>query len=835
MSAYPNEETIEQLLAMGLASSRQEAITRLQAHNNDLQRTVEAIFENPTNPLEMVHQSNDVWDERPFQSDRTNDGSRVSDPTYGGQPGHLQPHIFGAPSRPPSRVDGSRLIDLTPEHAAADPNTSFNAAHNREDEDLRLAMQLSMNDMGPQESGVTDTRVVQYGPAQRGGSDENQLSLTRQSSTHEIIIDPFQTERNFEMEQPAFLRPCPTAPYLAPLLTILHAIPLARKALLCLNHLPEHQPNVDNWWSTASTPVTIHRRNRGHGIESDRIAYDDIIFETQRLMAFLDASQRSYAGVEALLQIDLVREKEVDLVVTRFLSLWGDAVQRKTQSEESYELFISLGVKLLTATKQVLAQEPFSLLNLRLEESAEPEPQTIYQAMDDMIWQSPTVNDTSMAYLSHVGDIFTIRIGRYDERGRQLPRNVEIPFIWYPDRYLEENLDMATEIRRVRAETTVVLEEANRRLESLTQLKMSGSGSVDTKPLLGASMNVLEPSEWLAKTKDGKTKVPKISNRITKGRGRIEKPQHTPVAQKIKLVSNAIDEKMQRAEKEKQAAKEQLQDVANLFTDWTDDHTAQPHHSYTLRGVSTEPNVTYVLHPTRRGDTMRGGQTKDWNEPFWQYQWWRMSYTETHDPSNPIVTKMQVSEDDVLHAAHLECASGSVLLVYANPKAMNVTHWGELPGSLKEFIQNDNNLFTRDIHRQRGGYDGADDRDDHPPQHHSSRTEEMVEIDHRRRLVVGSRNGEEEEGSGQVRRASSEDSTEVQWGGMTPPSPPVDQNLDFAGPISVSVPVSVPVSGSGSGGAGGEKGGGMEKEMEEVRGGGSGEGDGNGNGEEEKK
>ncbi len=89
---------------------------------------------------------------------------------------------------------------------------------------------------------------------------------------------------------------------------------------------------------------------------------------------------------------------------------------------------------------------------------------------------------------------------------------------------------------------------------------------------------------------------------------------------------------------------------------------------------------------------------------------------------------------------------------------------------MKTFVQKDNATFARELQgqyhqeeaEQRQRYEGGVDHIHDGGELNT--TEEMVEIN---------RVGSQGEGNGIRReRASSEDSTEVQWGGVTPPSPP---------------------------------------------------------------
>lgn len=108
-----------------------------------------------------------------------------------------------------------------------------------------------------------------------------------------------------------------------------------------------------------------------------------------------------------------------------------------------------------------------------------------------------------------------------------------------------------------------------------------------------------------------------------------------------------------------------------------------PHHKYTLRGVCTEPHVTYVLKRRVSEGSTNGCATSADDE----YQWWRISFS-TDDAKNRQAgtssegdaalhnsdvigyTARKVREIEVLRAAREE--SKNVLLVYANNNAMNV-------------------------------------------------------------------------------------------------------------------------------------------------------------------
>ncbi len=69
-------------------------------------------------------------------------------------------------------------------------------------------------------------------------------------------------------------------------------------------------------------------------------------------------------------------------------------------------------------------------------------------------------------------------------------------------------------------------------------------------------------------------------------------------------------------------AQESLRQLSTIFTKQSDNPEMPPHHMYTLRGVSTMHNVTYVLHPELGSDDEDDASISNW-------QWWRISYSKT--------------------------------------------------------------------------------------------------------------------------------------------------------------------------------------------------------------
>lgn len=133
-----------------------------------------------------------------------------------------------------------------------------------------------------------------------------------------------------------------------------------------------------------------------------------------------------------------------------------------------------------------------------------------------------------------------------------------------------------------------------------------------------------------------------------------------------------------------------LRDYSKILTEPPESPTEPPYHKYTLRGVCTEPHITYVLRPRENATSSESRADDEW-------QWWRISFS-TEDaktrqaessrdghaaPNNADVigyTARKVREIEVLRAAREEFKS--VLLVYASANAVRAQE-GQIPPPLQ--------------------------------------------------------------------------------------------------------------------------------------------------------
>ena len=88
-------------------------------------------------------------------------------------------------------------------------------------------------------------------------------------------------------------------------------------------------------------------------------------------------------------------------------------------------------------------------------------------------------------------------------------------------------------------------------------------------------------------------------------------------------------------------AKKNLEEASKpLLTQFSDDATISPQHPYTLRGVCTDPDTTYLLFPVVEGDEKTSNPEEEdnatgTNKKGLTYEWWKIVYSEM-DPK-PVV------------------------------------------------------------------------------------------------------------------------------------------------------------------------------------------------------
>ncbi|KAI9772978.1 MAG: hypothetical protein M1840_008860 [Geoglossum simile] len=714
MFEEPSEDKIESLLQMGVASTRDEAILKLKANGNDIERTIDSIFV----PTE-THQQNTVWDEAPFSSSDRNGSVELrikrEDPWSDMDgfpilhtPDNLQSNVFG-PTRPPSRND-RETIDLTREHAAADPSMSM-SAEDREDADMKRAMEISRSEMTPQETGVTH-----FGPATRGHYEDADWAVaTVGSGAHEIFPNPEPIDRKRIPGEPAFLKPSPSAHNLASFITILHSIPLARRALLFQDHLLPDYGHNDEWWDGTPTKV-LKIVSYDEGIQTERYE-DEIIYETQRLLAFLTKTTRTYGSAEVLANTEGVRSAHLDIIIADYLESWYTAAKRLTPHDTLPEIFRTVAISYDEEGER--KTQPVFLPTLPVDEN-----QTLYDVIDEALW-AEVDEDREETYFEQASEVFSLLLKSTNANHNGI--GTRIPTVLYLDRYMESSKSPAKEMRSKKMGMKRRVQEIERLEALLTEAHSSGipRGAYDPRVLLQAAVAQLTTHT-----------LPRQVNGISEEDAESEFSQthsnnNAEIAQKLKQIYETVLVKLEALKEQKEKARASLQELSALLTQPSDDPENSPRLRYTLRGIATLPHITYVLLPISESET---GNTPD--AILRGQQWWKINFsTEAMSTNNtnsyyvssstvPTGGEWDVTEDtswgshgqvmasstamaesgaswvqkvpeiQVLKAAREE--SQSVLLVYASDRAMKASY-PSLPPALEKFTEIDNAAFATEL------------------------------------------------------------------------------------------------------------------------------------------
>jgi hypothetical protein len=322
-----------------------------------------------------------------------------------------------------------------------------------------------------------------FGPATKDQYDSSQWALVPTASSTEVIADPIPSQRKREPGQPAILKPSSNFNYLSTLIPILHSIPQFRNALLCPGLLQTDYWAGDDWWkgSPAETSRIIEMgRSEAYGL--------DILYEAQRLMAFLDKSDRIYGSVDAMIQSDAWRElqspaEDPDDDLLKFLLSWGFAF-------ESHVPDATLnGALRSTFTVSGGTQESF-VLDVTVTRDKSRSDLSLYEVLDDALFASAM----GSAHIKDASDVLIFRATSSNTDASDI--GCRIPATLYIDRYLETNKLIIDDMRQEAEKHEEKLRGFQRQAEKMKfhTPKKGGAKRLDTLQMLRASMTAYDPA-----------------------------------------------------------------------------------------------------------------------------------------------------------------------------------------------------------------------------------------------------------------------------------------------------------------------------------------------------
>lgn len=328
--------------------------------------------------------------------------------------------------------------------------------------------------------GVVGNSKPAFGPATKDTYDASQWALVPTAT--EVIADPIPSQRQREEGQPAILKP--NLNYLYALIPILHSIPLFRNALLCPTVSQRNYWMGDDWWKgNASPPARIVDTTIGpteaHGL--------DIIYEAQRLMAFLDNTDRIYGSVGALLDSDAWKEfpanmEDPDDDLLKFLLFWSFAYQSQVPDAK-------LDGSLRSVFNAAGERRDTFVLDGNVTRDPTRPGLDIYDVLDDNLFCAAT----GTAHITELSNVLIFRLSSATTNAIDL--GCRIPATLYADRYLEKNRHVIDGMYRDIKQYEDQLVEIKTQVERLMwhTPQKAGAKRVESLKLLQTSMTAFEP------------------------------------------------------------------------------------------------------------------------------------------------------------------------------------------------------------------------------------------------------------------------------------------------------------------------------------------------------
>ncbi|KAK2750425.1 hypothetical protein FQN57_003905 [Myotisia sp. PD_48] len=743
------EEAIGAFIAF-TSASREQAVKFLTASNFDSNRAINTYFENsgglvtevslrvPATDSSTKHSFTDINSRKSDHKgtrrcSKTITVIKASSPRILAMEHHLaRPRESGPVNRMKEYLTIKRLsyqqtqvsvcilsglhfgIWLTDSIVIAGSNMSL---EEREEQEIQQAMAMSLYrdfETDKQESGVMPLAGAHFGPANREYYDERAWSMTVHGSpVREVCLDPDPKQRRRKLGEPAFLGPCTEAVYLAGLLTILHAIPLARQQLLSRVKPLSNYGRNRLWWTGDQIRIGLDQVDLETRSSTDKNFYS-ALYEIQRLMAFLDGTDRAFGSADGLANMQALGGLPREQILEAFFRLLEDSPSL-VGTNPAQNTFFSTGVK-HSSSEDECASQDFAILELTVDDTIAGK--SLYDAFDDHIWADMPGRDLQDVWLSHVAHVFTICLQNPTNSERL---DLKIPPVWYPDRYMDSCKSIATEIRLGRLKVQSELNKIHALMDRFSNTELSSHSVVSFESMI----EKVEAGSQVALHDQYTVGLPEAE--ISSEKQPVSSESIQELVKQLKQISEKITRKAKELEGRRLQALESLKDLSTNLTTPSSNPDEPPSQKYTLRGVCTLPHVLYVLRRNEHDYNQMADESVDSQHVSDEWQWWRISFSvedaniETQLPAVPSSIGASGTEDasikrsranispntdllgysirpvrevEVLRAAKEE--SSTALLVYASEDAVNFVG-DALPESLQKFVNMDNNLFQTEI------------------------------------------------------------------------------------------------------------------------------------------
>ncbi|EQK98555.1 ubiquitin interaction domain-containing protein [Ophiocordyceps sinensis CO18] len=718
-SREPSEEEILQVIDFASLDShddRSMVIQALKENAGNVESVVMQYFDDPTSFRQKFTRA---WNDQMFSANR--DGSDnhtgisfhiesigpndviqgVTSPADGRGP--------GAPSRPPSRSNNRSPLGIMVDWTAAGDVSGGSNTQTREDEDMQRALRESAQEAGitlpRQESGVLDpsTSVPSFGPANRGDYDQDGWAMI--PSETKVATAPVPEMRKRAPGAPAFLvsglssagKHC-----LGGLLTILHEIPLSRNILLESSYPANYYGFNGDWWKGQEIlpPHVLSQLQSGAIAWGSRLgAKPSCGEEIQRLMAFLDSTERSYGTVSVL--TDLIPFSTVAPEKRLFENLVHDWAELMMPLTQVATLAHVLG------DDEGEEEAGFALLDVENVRTDYDNIKTLYESLDHVMWsEALSWNElhegSKMAMFKHVGDVMVIKFS-----GDGPQDSIEIPEELFPERYLVSRKDEARRIQKGWCETKKAIQHLTAVAQGEQELyEWRNDWSRQSSDKRGIIIKAID--QW------------KVYREYLESRGRFrgmedsgfdtdkypdyraapcqmddeEKQHHQAVEDVLQLAERAlanIEERLKALDQDLEQTRTRQRFLGRLLT--VPDKPGRPQpmtcKKFLLCGVATPTDIVYLRQRSEPE------LTEMESEPKPHDQWWRLAYAP--EDEQPVKAE-KIEIERVLREVWQE--TKNPLLVYATDDALK-TPRAPLSAPLQRFARADNKAFRQELSRTR--------------------------------------------------------------------------------------------------------------------------------------
>lgn len=651
-----------------------------------------------------------VWDDKAFDSNRDNTAPSTNssiglsyniqgpdetnhDPIlYGSQPGAYDPSSFAAPTRPPSRANS--------------PSVNIYSLAGEAPRSVPPPPPL------PQQSGITSYNSAgpsglppkpEFGPANRENYDPNEWGMvTTTGSGGQPSIDAPPNARLRSHGVPGFLRCREQSSWsrhrLGTQMMILSTIPAVRNALLSIPGPPSQAayPSQD-WWKADNTPIPdIQGWNA----------------EVHRLLAFLEeGSDRSYATADRLAKFQAGHYDDPEReFFARFVEavaeVVGEAAAEPSETtnqglEDTLISTVRVEIPHREEEAEYQADDQFGLLDLRFDPKTLPKPTTLYDVLDSLFYPDLALSDQDesaarLACVTHPGKVITVRLNK--DSGMP-PDKLEIPEVFYLDRYSESRREVVNEIWFKTLDAYKSLSVSQRQEESVKKFIRPNGEYVDRNEVADRQLKILKDrismienrGRWrqhLALEQERLAGKPDLPNeeayfgnfRPTPSLTSEEAGLVRALEARIRKLE-ALKAKIERVLKEtvENKAKEAIEEqnkLRKMLTEPSDDSKINPTLPYTLTGVATKTDVVFLRV-----------EAKDEKQ---EQRWQRVSCEQ---PDFIVRTKPMTFSGMMAEACEESCAP---LLVYAMETARQEEKKPLTP-LLDKFVKADNRKLSQEV------------------------------------------------------------------------------------------------------------------------------------------